>query len=296
MYSEMEKVKSENTVENTTTKRAIDKYTGTYLLKPCKATWLSQIDPQHSGAYLFENTEDWAAPERHPETGIVKTGLTDQEARELEEEMGLAKMTLSPYNAVFWGNFKNYPKVKSSGITLNLDASAMDKLRYCYLMVNSRVAKGYADALENPRASLVLTSSEKEAKVESSKIKVKMEAVKKLSEMTIQDQIDFLKVYQEGRYKVSKSATADFVLGTIGKIADEHPQEFIDTVDNPWFKTMSFLQDCVIQGLIRKTGAIYSVVGGDKIGNSFLDTVEKLNSPEYNETKISLKAKLETVK
>ena len=295
----MEKVKSESTTSTSTietTKRAIDKYTGTFLLKPCKSTWLAQIDPKHSGAYLFENTEDWAAPERHPETGLVKTGLTDQEARELEEEMGLAKMTLSPYNKDFWGNFKNYPKVKSTGVILNLDASAMDKLRYCYLMVNSRVAKGYADAPENPRADLVLTSTEKEAKVESSKMKVKVEAIKKLSEMTMQDQIDFLKVYQEGKFKVSKSATADFVFGTIGKIADENPQEFIDTVDNPWFKTMSFLQDCVLAGLIRKTGAIYSVVGGDKIGSSFLDTVEKLNTPEYNEVKISLKAKLANIK
>ncbi len=143
---------------------------------------------------------------------------------------------------------------------------------------------------------LVLTSVEKEAKANSSKIQIKLKAFDKFNKMSEQDQVDFLKVFEAGKYRVNKSSSKDFILSTIGKVVDEHPQEFLDTISNPWFKTMSFLQDCVQAGLVRKSGTIYSLTGGEKIGNSFLDAVEKLNSPEYNEIKVGLKAKIESIK
>ena len=205
-------------------------------------------------------------------------------------------MSLSPYNKKFWSDFKIYPKVPQTGVILDLDNSALDKLRYLYCKVSSRVAQSHADALENPMAELVMTSTEKEAKAVSSKVKTKTDAFKQFAQMTLTEQIDFLKVFEEGKFKVSKSSSADFINATLGKIVDDQPEKFLETLSNPYFKTISFLQDCVSAGLIRKTGTKYYLTGGDKIGDSFLSTVENLEKSEYNEAKISLKAKLDALK
>ncbi len=275
---------------------ALKKYTGKYLLKPCKNTWLASMDRNHDGNVLFSGTKIYLAPERNQQTGLIKTGLTDQEARELEAEMGLKSMELSPYSTTFWGNYKIYPQVPKDGLLLDLDRSALDKLRYIYCLNHSRVAQSNADALENPQAELVLTSAAKEAKSDSNKIKTKVEAMKKFGEMSFTDQMNFLKVFEEGKFQVGKNSTPDFVMSTLGKIVDERPQDFLNLLDNPDLKIMSFLQDCLHAGIIKKSGPKYYVTGGDLIGNTMLDTVNNLQSPEYNEIKISLKAKLDAIK
>ena len=102
--------------------------------------------------------------------------------------------------------------------------------------------------------------------------------------------------FEEGKFKVGKSSSPDFINSVLGKIVDSSPEKFLDTLNNPYYKTISFLQDCIQAGLIRKSGTVYSLAGGDKIGDSFLNTIENLHSSEYNEVKVSLKHKLETLK
>ncbi len=67
-------------------------------------------------------------------------------------------------------------------------------------------------------------------------------------------------------------------------------------MDNPDFKTMVFIQDCLSIGAVKRTGPKYYVNGGDLIGHSFLDAIANLQNPEYNEVKLSLKTKLELSK
>lgn len=275
---------------------ALQKYTGKYILRPCKSTWLAQMDKNHDGSTLFSGTKIYLAPERDKNTGLINTGLTDQEARELEVQMGLKTMELSSYSTTFWGNFKIYPQIPKEGLVLDLDRSALDKLRYIYCKNHSKVALSEADALENPQAELVLTSAERESKSKATSIKTKLDAMKKLGEMSITEQLNFLKVFEEGKFSVSKTSTPDFILSVLGKIVDERPQDFLNMINNPDLKTMSFLQDCILAGIIKKSGPKYYITGGDLIGNTFLDTVQNLQAPEYNEVKISLKAKLDAIK
>lgn len=275
--------------------RAIDKYKGKFIIKICKSTWLEQIDPKHDGTHLFSEAKHFVPPDRHKDTGLIVTGLTEQEQKDLEIEMGFKPMDLSPYSPT-WGNYKLYPQIPQSGLELDLERSALDKLRYLYLRVKSNVALSNTEALENPLAEYIMTSAEKEAKSESKKIKIKLDAMKRLSEMTFNEQMDFLKVYKEGKFKVTKSSTPDFILSIIGRVADEDPVGFLETADNPDFKTLVFVQDAILGGHIRKSGPKYFIPGGDLIGNTLLDVVYNLQKPEYNEVKISIKAKMDAVK
>ncbi len=272
--------------------RAIDKYKGEYLFKPIEKTWLANADPKHDGATVFERAVHLVSPQRDKNTGLVITGLTDQEARELESDMGLKAQDLSPYST-FWGNFKYYVRVPKEGIKLNLDRSALEKMQFMYLKASGNVAMSFVDADNNPFAKYVLTNLETENKIHASEVQVKMKAFNKLEKMSFEEQSDFLKVYKEGLYKVNKSASPDMINSTIGKVVDREPQEFLDLLSNGNYREMILLQDCIQAGFIKKQGTNYFILGGDRLGFSFLDAINNLQKPEYQEVKISLLAKLE---
>lgn len=277
--------------------RAIDKLVGTFTLRPVKATWLKSLDSKHDGAVLLSKAGHWLSPERNnTPPGLIKTGLTDQMARELEVEMGLKPMELSPYSKWWDRNFHMYPRVPKEGIELNLDASAINKLIYCYIKVMSKVALSESDAAENPMVDYVLTSKEVEADYSNKKAEIKTKAVQRYAEMSLNEQMDFLKVYEEGRFRVTKSASPNFITATIFKIVDENPADFLELVENPDFKTMVFIQDCVAVGALKREGTKYRINGGDLVGNSLLDTINNLQKPEFSEAKLSLKTKLDLTK
>tara|TARA_R110000868_G_scaffold14414_2_gene67066 strand:+ start:57198 stop:58088 length:891 start_codon:yes stop_codon:yes gene_type:complete len=289
--------KEGSTTEQTVTvpSNPLDVFKGKFIIKPCKKSWLEQINVKHDGLYLFEGAISTIAPERDKDTGIIKTGLTDDQARMLEKEMGLKLMELSPYSE-FWSNFKIYTRIQKDGITLDLNRSAIDKVKYAYLKIHSKVALSSSDALENPRAEYVLTSTDNEAKIDSKKIRVKLDAMKVLGEMTLQEQSDFLKVYEEGKYKLGKSATADAILAKAGELVDKFPDKFLEIVQAPDYKAALFLQECMSIGAIRKSGGAYYISGGEVLGKSYQDALNNIQKPEFQEVQISLKAKISASK
>ncbi len=275
-----------------TTEREVDKYKGTYILKPYKKTYLETIDPKHDGAILFGKASIGWSPEIDKDSGMIKTGMTKQEAQELETSLNLKPGSLSPYNRDFWGaSWRLYPQVDREGVKLNLDNSDLDKLRYLYCKAHSKVSLNELEASQSGICEMIMTNGEIESKQESKRMRTKMDAMKKLADMSTQEQIDFLKVYEEGKFKVSLSSKPDFILAAIGKIAEDKPTAFLELTKNPDFKTMVFLQDCVSQGIVKKVGSQYYSTGGDKFGNTFLEAIQNIQKPEYNEVLISLKAK-----
>ena len=275
--------------------REVDKLRGQFLFKPIKKTWLSTIDPKHDGAVVFDKAGHMFSPERDKNSGIVKTGLTDRMARELEVEMGLKPMELSPYNHAYWGDFKKWIRTTKEGSIIDC-STAIGKIQYSYASASSKVALSYTEAENDPFAEYVLTSKEVEAKSGSDNAKVKMEATMALGKMSFEEMIEFLKVWQEGRHKVSKAATSDLVFSTIFQAMENSPQQFLDLLRDPNYTSMILLQDCVHAGLIKKSGSAYFILGGDKLGFSYLDAVINLQKPEYNEMRISLMSKLEAAK
>lgn len=276
--------------------RAIDEIKGKWILKPTKRTWLANIDPQHDGAVMFSRTFASVSPERDGATGLIKTGLTEQQARELEREMNLAQGTLSQYNKQYWGSHTLNISVPSEGVVLDCDRSALDKLRFCFLKVCSKVANNVVEAMENPLYEYVLTSEEAENKTDSEKFLIKKNAYKKLETLNLETQMDFLLVYKQNKYKVTKTSTVDFIAAAIGKVLEEDPKGFLELIEDVNFKDYVFIRKCLSGGLLRQNGPTYVTLGGDVLGNSLEQAVYNLRTPEYNHIKISLLAKLDNAK
>lgn len=276
--------------------RAIDEIKGKWLLKPTKKTWLYNLDPNHDGAVMFSRTFASVSPERDGGTGLIKTGLTEQQARELEREMNLAQGTLSPYNNAYWSSHKINVSVPSEGAVIDCDRSALDKLRYCFLRVCSKVAQNAVEAMENPLYEYVLTSEEAENKTDSEKFLIKKNAYKKLESLNLETQMDFLLVYKQNKYKVTKTSTVDFIAAAMGKVLEEDPKGFLDLIEDVNFKDYVFLRKCLAAGILRQSGPSFVTLGGDVLGNSMDQAVYNLRTPEYNHIKIGLLAKLDNTK
>ena len=287
---------SQGVISLTPPVRAIDEIRGKWILKPTKKTWLANLDPQHDGAVMFSRTFASVSPERDGSTGLVKTGLTEQQARELEREMNLSQGSLSPYNSAYWSSHKINLSVPSEGAVIDCDRSALDKLRYCFLRVCSKVAQNAMEAMENPLYEYVLTSEEAENKTDSEKFLIKKNAYKKLETLNLETQMDFLLVYKQNKHKVTKTSTIDFIAAAMGKVLEEDPKGFLELIDDPNFRDYVFLRKCLSAGILRQNGPSYVTLGGDVLGNSIEQAVGNLRTPEYNHIKIGLLAKLDNAK
>ncbi len=285
--------------------RAIDNITGVYIIKPIKKTYLSDLDKNHNGAVMFDRAVYSYAAERDAKTNLVITGLTEIEAREFEESMGYKTGSLSPYNMKIvdrdsgefsWANF--FIKIPKEGLVIDASRSDKDKLYLKVLQAGSRVAKSTFDLANGVNAvyyELVLTSVEEEAKVTKRIQNIKKNAYAEASKMSINDWIDFLAAFEEGRYKVSKDHSTDVIEAKLFEIVDKQPEKFLNTLADPYYKTQVFLYKCVAAQLVYKQGSKFVLAnGGDIIGNTLQETLSNLQSEDYNQVKISLLAKLES--
>lgn len=294
------KTKQENTAVSQRVEkpsgRAIDEIKGQWLLRSTRKTWLHQIDPKHDGAIRFTRTFASICPEIDSQSRLVRTGLTDQMAREFEEALFLNPGTLSPYNKEYWSNFKLYVNVPADGVTLDCDHQIMDKLRYCYLKACSKVAKSQTDALENPLYEFVLLSTETEIANEANKFALKREAFSRFQEMSVDQYIEFMSVYQNGKNKVNKSHSTEFMMAEIGKVVDEDPKGFLNTLNDPLYSEYVFIRKCQDLGIIKNKGFAYYTLGGELVGENLETAAYNLQKPEFNSLKISLLSKLENSK
>lgn len=284
-----------------TEKEILSEITGTFVVKPVKTTYLANIDKTHNGAVLFDRAIFSYAAERDPFTGLVNTGLTEEEARALESALNYTPKSLHPNNMktkvqngeFSWAHFSI--KIPKEGLVINADRSARDKLYLKVLQAGSKVAKSSAELASDPmKYELVLVSEESEKKAKHSDVALKRKAFSKFSEMTIQDMVDFLDVYEEGMYKVGLESTPEFIEGEVGKIVDSKPQSYLDTVESSYYKTMVFLFKCLRANLIYKQGTKYMLIEGDVLGESLLEAVKNLESDDYNNVKLSLMTKLQS--
>jgi hypothetical protein len=182
------------------------------------------------------------------------------------------------------------------GLTLDCDNNVKHKLWFKVLSASKRVAKGKEDLAVNSIADVLLSSVEQEAKFDSEKINTKTKAYVKFSSMSLQDKINYLKVFNEGASKVDTTTKPDLIEQTLGNIVENDPQVFLDTFDNPYFKDYVLLEDLLSKNIITRKGGKFFINGGVEIGISKMQVITNLRSDDFQETKIGLIAKLNATK
>jgi hypothetical protein len=253
-------------------------------LKPIKKHgWLPD---NHDGSIRYSKCFERLTVQAQKGTGVLNTGLTENDEVRLETKMHMAPGTLSKYNKDYWASFKiDIPK---EGAVLNL-GNPEDEVKYLVLKAHQRVANSEMERFDSPFAEYVMTSDEQEAKVENKKSKLKRKAYKIFSNMSTTEMKDVLKVIGK---RSGDDASVDFVESQLDKYLSDDPQAFINTVNDPTFKMRAFIDDCLTSRVLIKSGTKYKLPGGDIVGYTLEQTIEYLQNPDNQEVYLDLKGKM----
>ena len=253
-------------------------------LKPIKKNgWLPD---DHDGSIRYSKCFERLTVQAMKGTGVLNTGLTEEDERRLEGKMNMSPGTLSRYNKDYWTMFRiDVPK---EGTVLDLSFPE-DELKYLVLKAHQRVANSEMERFDSPFAEYVMTSQEQEAKVENKKSKLKRKAYKVFSNMSTTEMKDVLKVMGK---RAGADASVDFVESQLDKIVTDDPQNFLTTVEDPTFAMRAFIDDCLSSRVLVKSGTKYQLPGGDTVGYTLEQTIEYLQNPDNQEVYLDLKGKM----
>ena len=253
-------------------------------LKPIKKHgWLPD---DHDGAIRYSKCFERLTVQAAKGTGVLNTGLSEDDEVRLEAKMHMAPGTLSKYNRDYWADFRiDVPK---DGKILNI-SNPEDEVKYLVLKAHQRVANSEMERFDTPFAEYVMTSDEQEAKVENQKSKLKRKAYKVFSGMSTTEMKDVLKVMGK---RVGDDASVDFVESQLDKIVTDDPQNFLTTVEDPTFAMRAFIDDCISSRVLVKNGTKYQLPGGDVVGYTLEQTIEYLQNPDNQEVYLDLKGKM----
>jgi hypothetical protein len=258
--------------------------TGKVTVKPIKKHgWLPE---DHDGSIRYSRCFERLTVQAQRGTGILNTGLTEEDERRLEGKMNMSPGTLSRYNKDYWNKF--YIDIPKEGKKLDL-ANPDDELTYLVLFAHQRVANSELERFDTPFAEYVMTSVEQEAKLENKKSKLKRKAYKRFSNMSTTEMSNVLKVMGK---RAGEDASVDFIESQLDKIVTEDPQKFLQTVDDPTFEMRAFIDDCLKERILVKSGTKYTLPGGDVVGFNLEQTIDYLKNPDNQEVYIDLKGKL----
>lgn len=256
----------------------------------------------HDGEFRYDKTAEFLTVQNKRGSDQLITGLTPEVQKALELKLNLPgsteKMplgTLSSHNKAYWGKFRI--RIPQEGKTLNVADNPMDELEWRVLLVHQEVANSEEDKINTPFARYVLTSDEQAAEQTNKKIRLKSKAYGRFREMTTESMKDFLRIYgttHNIQTKMGDDTNIAFIEAETGRVVEEHPDRFLDILEDDSFKSKVFIYKCVEKGLIIKQGTKYTLIGGDVLGFTITETINYLANPNNSEVVLTLKNRLET--
>lgn len=252
-----------------------------------KEGWLPE---GHDGEYRFTGTAEVLTVQRHKDTGVYVTGLLEDDEKRLEKSLNKLPGTLSRHNKDFWGKF--FIKIPRSGMILYLD-NAEHELMWLVCKAHQFIANSEEDKMYTPFARYVMTSEEEIEKKVNDKFELKSKAFAKYSTMSMQEQIDFLRVFGKNPGAEPRES---FIRSQISKVIEDEPKKFLEIMEDKSYKTKVFIKECVAKNIVLEKGTKFVLQGGDVIGYTLDQAIEYLKNPENQEVLIMLKGQLEVSK
>lgn len=226
-------------------------------------------------------------------TGVLKTGLTEEEARDIEKRLGYPTGHLNP-NSDFWIDYK---------ISIGVDDKIIDRstaqgeLEYKVLSARKIVAKDQGELRTNPYAEFLMYDKEIEADESNKKRKKKVEAYKIFGELSNEEMRDILTAYGKKPEEMSPKVMEDL----LGQEVELDPAKFLSIAKDDNFEHKVFINKCLNSGILRKRGSMITVVnatdtedGKDIIGVDMEDSIRFIKDPKNNTFYLTLKKQLQS--
>ena len=236
-----------------------------------------------AGITKYKNCYDYIAP-YWTRSGNKYTGLTEDEAKRLEKEIGYAEGTLSPYSD-YWNTFAI--KITTKEIILHTER-AYDELQYLFLKGHKRVANGINNV--KPNNDYILINKDSEAEEANRLNKVKRQAIVEFNKLSLDDMRKALRLYA---FK-SDSMSNELVESKLFELVEKDPNKFfLIWVNNKSKNTQFIIESAVAKNVIRKSRNIF-YYGSDIIGNSMEDAIAYLDDKKNQDLKMVIMQEIES--
>lgn len=311
---------SETKTQEVDVQKELNAITGKYTVIYASPTWIAEsglMDKnKHDGAIKMTSTHDGIQRCPVNEQGMLLTGLTYAQQVAFEKALNMKPGALSPYperddrgreKISFWTAVSNMIRIPKEGLKLNCDESIEDKLIYMNLMASYRkdqngrsvgmLAISKLDAEDNPNARWIMYSDEVETKAIGDQGLLLSRAFKAYANMGSSDKRDFFKIYRNKNtgYKTGDLTKDDLVDQKILEVVQKDPKTYLEILEDKNFKDFVFIEDLLANNIIKQVGTTLKTHEDETIGTSKTDAIINLHNKDFQNLKVALKSRLETV-
>lgn len=217
-------------------------------------------------------------------SGSRYTGLSKEEATELEKELGLSEGMLNP-DSTYWDTFA--VKIGKKDLIIDTDRPE-GKLQYLFLKKHKRVADGINKI--TPSTDYVMINKEAEAEVANKANKIKRDAYRAMDKMTLEEMRKCLRLFG----MKSDTLSNEMVEAKLSENIEKDPAKFIRVwVENPNKEINFIIEEALSKNIIRKNRATY-YFGTDVIGNGIDDVIAYLNDKKNQEIKLAIMSEIKS--
>lgn len=236
-----------------------------------------------AGIAKYKNCKDYIST-YWTRSGNRYTGLTPEDARRLEKEMGYEEGHLSPQSG-FW---KTYAIGLDARDKVLHTERPEDELAYLFLKGHKRVANGINNL--KPTHDYVLVNKEIEAEEANKRNKAKREAFSEFNKMSIEEMRKCLRLYGHKTDNISN----ELVESSLFDLIENNPDKFfLIWVNNKVRDTQYIIEAAISKNVIRKSKNIY-YYGTDIIGRSLEDAIASLNDKKNQDIKMTILQEIES--
>lgn len=257
-----------------------------------KVTWGVVDNKTGEIVQKYDNCSDKWVPGLDRVTGVLRTGLTSQEERDLEEELGLETGELAK-SSPFWSNYSII--IPAEGIVLDT-ADPSGLLKYKILMADPTVASSLEEANRSAVAEYVITSEGQEAKSKNSKRDIIANAYAEFAKMTTVEIIDSLFMFG----KDPDVTDVEVSKNILGELLEKDPAKFLSVVGDKMFKDKVWLIRMIKAGVVSKRGVGYGFdvplyFGDIVLGKGLEESIAYIRDKENQNIYVGLKKAHEQV-
>lgn len=230
-----------------------------------------------AGLIKYKSCFDYIAP-YFTRSGSIYTGLTPEEERRFEKELGYTEGTLSK-ESDFWKTF--VVKVGARGLLLD-DQYPRQEMIIKFLSNHKRVATSL-NKLDAGKDYLLI-NRQAEA-IEQNRInKLRRDAIKEFDKLSLDQMRKCLRILGIK----SDNLSNELVESTLFNMVDKNPKSFFNKwVNNKQKETEFLLEDAIAKGVIRKDRTQY-YYGSELIADSQQDAISYLDAKKNQDLKLSI--------
>jgi len=230
-----------------------------------------------AGLVKYKNCFDYIAP-YFTRSGSIYTGLTPEDEKKFEKELGYAEGTLAK-SSPFWQTFT--VKIGSRSMILD-DQFPRQEMIIKFLSGHKRVATSL-DKLTAGKDYLLI-NRQAEA-IEQNKInKLRRDAIKQFDKLTLDEMRKCLRLFGVK----SDNLSNELVESTLFNLVDKQPKKFFDKwVDNKSKETEFLIEEAIAKGIIRKDRTQY-YYGSEMLADSLESCIAYLDAKKNQDLKLSI--------